>query len=692
MSHHLHRLYARHAAAVWELEARILRARGQFRAPQAAQWIATRACNLSCGHCYSHAGHRHPDELTTEEAFALIDALVEMGCPDLVIAGGEPLIRPDLAEIVGYAVSRGIRWSLHTHGGLVARNRALFERHPPALAAVSLDGPRAVHDAFRGRAGSFDAALQAVEILCEIAEDRDDAQVVIGTTVTSRNADLLADLAETVMESPADSWGLHLFAPEGRGAEHTQLLPSPRQLRQVAALVRRLRRRMDVDLDNEWGSAGSLDPFFRDQPYLCGAGRFTFVVGVDGAIMPCTTTDPAEAEGNIRTDSLPRVWRTGFGRFRGDSGGICSNGADCWLQTRNGNSCRKAAFGGDLPPEPLPTLSALQLKKRAKSPSSRRSVRAMALAAVVAALSAPVVHAGDVSFPESFNPTQWAAHQSFPDDQPRLSIWKQLKGDHLADRPHTPSPQLQTLSAVLQTHHTLDAAVLLAALEEAEAINAWDPWLVQQIWRRSGVGTVQDLTALYHRLERHARMVDALILTVAETGPVVFLPWRKKSSPPEGYTAFQVPEGLLEAARDSFARADAGTWRHEAVLECSVTTGTLTLYRQGQSSVLAAGQTVRISRLDVVVLDGTLTCGEAVVVDGSSRPLTSRTLHAHMSYSAAEQLEAQVSAAMQGDEAALGDLEPALPLAHLIIRQQLAATPDAPGAAALRQLLVLFDE
>ncbi|MCY1006814.1 SPASM domain-containing protein [Nannocystis pusilla] len=166
-----------------------------------------------------------------------------------------------------------------------------------------------------------------------------------GTTVTRENADRLADLFPIVAASGADSWGLHLFAPEGRGAEHTALCPTPEQLRRVAAFARRKRGLFHVELCNEWGSAGADDRFYRDQPFLCGAGRISCVVGATGEVLPCTTTDLRESEGNVRDRLLRDIWTRGFTRFRSAGHRECSDGHECWLQARNGNPCREQAFG-----------------------------------------------------------------------------------------------------------------------------------------------------------------------------------------------------------------------------------------------------------------------------------------------------------------------------------------------------------
>jgi len=340
----LHRLLRRRAPEIWQAETRLLHRFGFVHPPEAVQWISTLACDLACPNCYSHAGRKAAGELSTEEAKRLVvDELVELGRPTLVLAGGEPLLRPDFGEIVEYADRRGVPWALQSHGGRVHQWLDVLRRHGPVMAAISLDGPREYHDRFRGRPGSFDAALRAIAALKEAG----CPEVVAGTTITRHNADLLADMLPTILASAADSWGFHLMTPEGRASEHREMLPTAEQLRRAAAFARRMRAVVHVELDDEWGSAGADDCFYRDDPFMCGAGRFTCVVSATGELMPCTTTDPGESQGNVRNRPLGELWADGFAPFRSAGHGVKSECLDCWMQTRNGHSCRRAAFQGD---------------------------------------------------------------------------------------------------------------------------------------------------------------------------------------------------------------------------------------------------------------------------------------------------------------------------------------------------------
>jgi len=71
------------------------------KTPFTLAWEITRACALSCVHCRAEAiPRRDPRELTTEEAFGVLDQIVDLGKPILVITGGDPMMRRDVFDII----------------------------------------------------------------------------------------------------------------------------------------------------------------------------------------------------------------------------------------------------------------------------------------------------------------------------------------------------------------------------------------------------------------------------------------------------------------------------------------------------------------------------------------------------------------------------------------------------------------
>jgi 12,18-didecarboxysiroheme deacetylase len=127
-------------------------------------WNMTRACNLKCMHCYAHAVERPTQqELSTDQAKAVIDDLKEFGVPVILFSGGEPLLRPDLAELAQYAVGKGIRAVISTNGTLITQEKAQeLKEIGLSYVGVSLDGLEEVNDRFRGKIGAFQAALKGI--------------------------------------------------------------------------------------------------------------------------------------------------------------------------------------------------------------------------------------------------------------------------------------------------------------------------------------------------------------------------------------------------------------------------------------------------------------------------------------------------------------------------------------------------
>ncbi|MBA7635569.1 putative mycofactocin radical SAM maturase MftC [subsurface metagenome] len=126
----------------------------------------TTKCNLKCKHCYSESiDQAAPDELSTEEAFLLMNDLAKWGIGLLVIDGGEPLCRDDLLDIVKYASSKGIKTTIGSNGTFIDETtaRKMLDAGIKSV-AISVDGANAqTHDSFRGISGAFEQTLRGVE-------------------------------------------------------------------------------------------------------------------------------------------------------------------------------------------------------------------------------------------------------------------------------------------------------------------------------------------------------------------------------------------------------------------------------------------------------------------------------------------------------------------------------------------------
>ncbi|MCL6435367.1 MAG: adenosyl-hopene transferase HpnH [Leptolyngbyaceae cyanobacterium HOT.MB2.61] len=119
-------------------------------------------CNLACSGC---GKIQHPVEvlkqnLTPEKCFA---AAEECGAPVVAIPGGEPLLHPQIDEIVRGLVERRKFVYLCTNGILLEKSLDKFEPSPYFAFSVHLDGLREHHDKCVDRKGVFDIAVKAIK-------------------------------------------------------------------------------------------------------------------------------------------------------------------------------------------------------------------------------------------------------------------------------------------------------------------------------------------------------------------------------------------------------------------------------------------------------------------------------------------------------------------------------------------------
>ncbi|NEQ67445.1 MAG: adenosyl-hopene transferase HpnH [Symploca sp. SIO2D2] len=118
-------------------------------------------CNLACSGCgkIQHPADILKRNLTPEECFR---AAEECGAPVVSIPGGEPLLHPQIDEIVKGLVERRKFVYLCTNGLLLEKSLDKFQPSPYLTFSVHLDGLRDLHDKCVDRQGVFDKAVQAI--------------------------------------------------------------------------------------------------------------------------------------------------------------------------------------------------------------------------------------------------------------------------------------------------------------------------------------------------------------------------------------------------------------------------------------------------------------------------------------------------------------------------------------------------
>lgn len=185
-------------------------------APFTIAWEVTRACAYACVHCRADAQHtRDPRELSTAEAKALIERLAAFGNnPILVFTGGDPMMRPDLFDLIAYATAKGLRCSLTPTATALPTKERLERARDAGIrrVALSLDAPRAeVHDEFRQVPGSWQRTMDILH-----RAHAAGLSVQVNTTVAKHNVEILDGMVPFIQEVGAVQWSVFFLVPTGR--------------------------------------------------------------------------------------------------------------------------------------------------------------------------------------------------------------------------------------------------------------------------------------------------------------------------------------------------------------------------------------------------------------------------------------------------------------------------------------------
>jgi SynChlorMet cassette radical SAM/SPASM protein ScmF len=278
----------------------------------------TEGCNLACRHCwiapkYQQEGQTYPT-LSLGFFKSIIEQAKPLGLSGAKLTGGEPLLHPQIEEIIETVRTQGLRMVVETNGVLctlqLARKMAECKN---AFVSVSLDGIDAkTHEWVRGVPGCFDAAISGVHNLVDAGLK---PQIIM--TLMRKNIDQVLEMIAFAQSLGAGSVKLNVIQPTARGKAIYQ---------QGEALAIQELISLGKTIENELSESAHIKIFyghplsfrplgrmFGDDGNGCGVCGIRGILGVlaNGSYALCGIGEsvPELIFGHVGTDRLEEVWK-----------------------------------------------------------------------------------------------------------------------------------------------------------------------------------------------------------------------------------------------------------------------------------------------------------------------------------------------------------------------------------------------
>ena len=339
---------------IFELERLRRKNLQQLHPLQQLFWESTLRCNVHCLHCGSDCSSSEvtPD-MPAEDFLRVIDQSVTPHVDPhkvlIIISGGEPLMRKDLAQVGAALKQRGYPWGMVTNG-LALTEKRFKELMAAGLRsiAISFDGLELDHNWLRQHPLAFEGATRAIKLAAQYRVQRGSTVVQhssklsnterealnnieqalapaeqpnglvwdVVTCVNQRTINQLDEMQQYLWSIGVRNWRLITIDPMGRAAENPELILTPEQHRQVLEYIREKRKEgLHISYSCE-GFMPEYEMEIRDHLFHCAAGISIASILIDGSISACTSVRGKYYQGNIYKDDFWEVWENGFEPYR----------------------------------------------------------------------------------------------------------------------------------------------------------------------------------------------------------------------------------------------------------------------------------------------------------------------------------------------------------------------------------------
>lgn len=312
---------------------------GVLSAPMRLHLLYTNKCNLNCIHCFSKDLTADcSDEITFFDKILLLDEMKKIGICEILIGGGEPLIKDDIFEFIRECNNRNITVKIFSNGTLIdERNFGSVLNMNVAYLAISVDGTTKESYEITRR---YDGLQDIIHNIKKLKKHRCAYPILISTTINSYNCAEPESYLRFMMDTGADRLKIRATKPNGNIVAHRDVMVSPKKYIEFLISIQSLynsKYKNFFKMDLTWGDfrleydaeTNALIVSETDLPYDnygCVAGKTAMCINSDGIGTPCgflPDSIQADAMENVVKDSILHVWHNGksFNRLRN----LCGN-------------------------------------------------------------------------------------------------------------------------------------------------------------------------------------------------------------------------------------------------------------------------------------------------------------------------------------------------------------------------------
>ena len=283
----------------------------QPTAPYRMDLALTYRCNNDCSHCYN-ARPRDFTEISTSAWKQILDRLWEIGIPHIVFTGGEPTLRDDLPELIGYAQSKGAITGVNTNGRRLSDRSYVQELLQAGLdhVQITLESHQAeIHDRMVLSRGAWRQTVAGIRNALDTP-----LYVMTNTTLLADNTPSLRQTLDFLAELGVPTVGLNALIYSGKGRQVGSGLPEA-ELPALLEIARECTQAHGQRLI--WYTPTQYCHFDPMQLELgikgCTAALYSMCIEPDGSVIPCQSY--YHPLGKLTENSWEEIWNHELARW-----------------------------------------------------------------------------------------------------------------------------------------------------------------------------------------------------------------------------------------------------------------------------------------------------------------------------------------------------------------------------------------